>query len=152
VADSAATPASERTSDAFKIASFQLHLCEAVALNSGAGTSDTVVFNFYTPRADAHRHGYDAWLRTVDVPFQAGLPGMVNNSSWRIVDSPLGLDNWTDFDIQYVDGLAAAAAHRSNRAMRRFGRDWIERWGANPSGPPHENFRKCVLRRVSSAT
>lgn len=95
-------------------------------------TAPVGFFLSYTPREDALRRGYEAWLRETDNPFFNSVPGVHRYVNWRVASSPVPAVPFGWFDFLELDGRGAVDPVWSNVALQQFAANWTDLWGRVP--------------------
>ena len=106
----------------------------------------------YPPREDAAERGYDEYLREVDNPFfnSADVPELISDANWRKVSNAVGDEWWTDFDLMFIDGPAAAEGLFANPKAAEFMAGFIKAWCRHPEGTAADNFSGVIGELVAA--
>ena len=102
----------------------------------------------YTPREDSNDRGYEDWLREVDAPFFNSVEGILHYSNWKIIDSPVGVCQFTHFDLMFIDPVGGYDKVLGNPAIGEFASGWNDLWGTHPEGTFADSgveFYRCRL-------
>lgn len=102
-------------------------------------------------RPDAVARGYYPWLRDIDNPFFAAIPGVVHYTNWRVVATPVGSVPFTHPDLMFLDGPEVLRTGLASTAAQEFVAGWVRLWGRFPEvAEPATNFNAYLSEEIAA--
>jgi hypothetical protein len=131
---------------------YHVTVCREIAGPIVPRRTNWCLFLPYVPRADAAQRGYDEYLREVDNPFfnSAAVPEVISDANWRKVTDVIGQEWWTDFDLMFIEGPAAAQGLFGNPKAAEFMAGFIKAWGRQPELGAADNFSGVLGELVAA--
>lgn len=107
----------------------------------------------YTPRRDVDLDVYHQWLRDVDNPFFNSQPVVRQYVNYHVVESVLGYENFTHFDLLEIEGDGGPDSVFQDSTIAEFARNWVRLWGAvpDPDAPDQSVNYKVMLCEAVAA-
>ena len=128
-----------------------IHRCAPVAVPSSGFVCDRTLLLATSARRDgADDAAYDAWLAKCGRTFVGSLPGVEYVAHWRIAESIIGTDRFTDIDVVLVDPAVAAEELGAADGIGEFASLWRENWGARPGAALGESIQIAACSLISA--